>query len=179
MATLEQFKAVLDDYSPEQLSDLATQYVTSSGKAVQQLMQAAQAQGIDLSSDAGSDSFSEEDIQKAAALMESYKGPEAVYEALIDQAKAKGIDLDAGEIEVYLHEMNDNDEFSDIELGPEALEMVSGGGWFLGGLLAKGAAFLAKKAMTVTAGKVAAGVIGPSAILGAALKKAEDLPWYA
>ena len=45
MATLEQFKTILDDYSPKQLSDLATQYVTTSGEAVQQLMQAAQAQG--------------------------------------------------------------------------------------------------------------------------------------
>ena len=144
MATLEQFKTVLDDYSPEQLSDLATQYVTSSGEAVQQLMQAAQAQGLDLSNDADSDSFSEEDIEKAAGLMESYKGPEAIYETLIDQAKTKGIDLDAGEIETYLHEMNDNDEFSDIVLGPEALAMVSGGGLFLGDLMAKGAAFLAK-----------------------------------
>ena len=63
MATLEQFKTVLDDYSPEQLSDLATQYVMSSGEAVQQLMQAAQAQGLDLSNDADSDSFSEEDIE--------------------------------------------------------------------------------------------------------------------
>ena len=111
--------------------------------------------------------------------MESYKGPEAIYEPLIDQAKTKGIDLDAGEIETYLHEMNDNDEFSDIELGPEALAMVSGGGWFLGGLMAKGAAFLAKKALATSATKVALGVAGPTAIIKSAVKKAEDLPWYA
>ena len=53
--------------------------------------------------------------------------PEAATAKLIQMAADKGFELTSEEIIQFISQMNENDEFSDLELSPEALATVSGG----------------------------------------------------
>ena len=53
--------------------------------------------------------------------------PEAATAKLIQMAANKGFELTPEEINKFISQMDENDEFTDLELSPEALATVSGG----------------------------------------------------
>ena len=178
MATLQEFKSVVSDYSSQELSQIASQYINESAKAVQDLIAAGKDQGLDLASEDNSIEYSESELEAASNLLNGYKGAENVYKTLIEKGAEKGIELTPVEIEGFLQDMAAGDEFNNIELGDEALAQVSGGAWFLAGLAAKAFAWGAKKYAAKAAGGAIFKVIAPTTILGGAIKKAANLPWY-
>ena len=178
MATLQEFKTVISDYSSQELSQIATQYINESAKAVQSLIAEGKDQGLDLTSEDDSIEYSENELEAASNLLNGYKGAENVYKTLIEKGSEKGIELTPVEIEGYLQEMAAGDEFNNIELGDEALAQVSGGAWFLAGLAAKALAWGGKKMAAKAAAGGAFSFIAPTAILKPVIKRAAKLPWY-
>ena len=174
MGTFQEFKNVLDELESQELSQIASQYINESAKAVNELIAKGKDQGLDLSSNDESIEYSEAELEAASQLLANYKGAENVYNTLIDKGSQKGIELTTDEVETYLQEMAASDEFKDIELGDEALAQVSGGAWFFGGLAAKAIMYVAKK---VTAKKVVK--FAAKSVIKSHIRKAANLPWYA
>ena len=66
--------------------------------------------------------------EKLSELASQYiVDPEAAKAKLIQMAADKGFELTSEEIIQHLTQMNEDDEFSDLELSPEALSAVAGG----------------------------------------------------
>ena len=54
--------------------------------------------------------------------------PEASYKRMVEIAAKKGVTLTAEEVKGFLKQMNDDEEFDDIELDAVALTAIAGGG---------------------------------------------------
>ncbi len=66
--------------------------------------------------------------EKLSALASQYiVDPEAATAKLIQMAADKGFELTSEEIIQFISQMNEDDEFSDLELSSEALSAVAGG----------------------------------------------------
>jgi len=168
MSSIEAFKSVISDLSSEEVSQLASDYVVEKKVICENFSVLAKEKGIDVSKFNDPSQFNEEEL----AIIASITGSDEIasksvksLDKLSQLAQDKGISISNVEIETCLAEMQENDEFDDLELSNEALEIVSGGGFWFG--------VTAKLALKIT---VAA--IGPTAILGGALKKANKLPWW-
>ena len=67
--------------------------------------------------------------EKLSELASQYiLDPEAAKAKLIQMAAGKGFELTSEEIIQFISQMNEDDEFSDLELSTEALSAVAGGG---------------------------------------------------
>ena len=53
--------------------------------------------------------------------------PEASYKRMVELAAEKGVTLTTEEVRGFLREMDDSDEFDDIELDAVALAAIAGG----------------------------------------------------
>ena len=66
--------------------------------------------------------------EKLSELASQYiVDPEAAKAKLIQMAADKGFELTSEEMIQFISQMNEDDEFSDLELSPEALSAVAGG----------------------------------------------------
>ena len=54
--------------------------------------------------------------------------PEASFQRMVDIAAEKGVTLTVDEVKGFLKQMDESDEFDDIELDPIALMAIAGGG---------------------------------------------------
>lgn len=166
MATLAEFKSVIDDFSKDELSSMASSYIANADKTTKEIINQAKSRGIDLNDENwDNDEVSKEDKTFISDLILSLSGPSKVHQAILDKASTKGIKLETVEIDQYLYELQENDELDDLELSEEALATVSGGAFWFAPLIAWG---VAKIAAYATVGKVAAAVVGPGSIAVAA-----------
>ena len=53
--------------------------------------------------------------------------PEASFQRMLDIAAEKGVNLTVEEVKAFLKQMDDNDEFDDVELDAVALAAIAGG----------------------------------------------------
>ena len=67
--------------------------------------------------------------------------PDASYKRMVEIAAEKGVTLTAEEVKGFLKQMNEDDEFDDIELDAVALTAIAGG---VGGLAHGGVSRLRK-----------------------------------
>ena len=61
------------------------------------------------------------------------KDPQASFQRMIEIAAEKGVTLTVEEVEGFLQQMDEDDEFDDIELDAVALTAIAGGGNQRGG----------------------------------------------
>ena len=54
--------------------------------------------------------------------------PEASFQRMVDIAAEKGVTLTVDEVKGFLKQMDEEEEFDDIELDPIALAAIAGGG---------------------------------------------------
>ena len=59
--------------------------------------------------------------------------PEASFQRMVDIAAEKGVSLTVNEVKGFLKQMDEEDEFDDIELDAVALAAIAGGGRHLQG----------------------------------------------
>ena len=162
MATLTEFKSVMDDFSQDELSSMASSYIVNADKTNKEIVNQAKSRGIDLTDENwDNDEVSKEDKTFISDLILSLSGPSKVHQAILDKASTKGIKLESVEIDQYLYELQENDELDNLELSEEALATVSGGAFLFAPLIAWG---VGKVAAYATVGKVTAMCIGPGTI---------------
>ena len=154
MATLAEFKSVIDDFSKDELSSMSSSYIVNADKTTKEIVNQAKSRGIDLNDENwDNDEISKEDKTFISDLFSSLSVPTKVHQAILDKASTKGIKLETVEIDQYLYELQENDELDNLELSEEALATVSGGAFWFAPL------FVAKMAASgITVGKVAAAV---------------------
>ena len=56
--------------------------------------------------------------------------PEASFQRMVELAEEQGVTLTLDQVREFLRQMNDEDEFDDIELDPIALTAIAGGSGF-------------------------------------------------
>ena len=56
------------------------------------------------------------------------QNPEASFQRMVDIAAEKGVTLTVDEVKGFLKQMDEEEEFDDIELDPIALAAIAGGG---------------------------------------------------
>ena len=66
------------------------------------------------------------EIQKELYSLFS-QDPEASFQRMVDIAAEKGVTLKVDEVKGFLKQMDEEDEFDDIELDPIALAAIAGG----------------------------------------------------
>ena len=169
MSSIEAFKSVISDLSSEEVSQLASDYVVEKKAICENFSVLAKEKGLDISKFNDPEKFNEEEFAIINSITESDEIKNKSVKSLdkLNQlAQDKGISISNIEIETCLAEMQENDEFDDLELSNEALEIVSGGGFWFAVPATKAALYLSAK------------FLGAGSIAGGVLKATGHLPWY-
>ena len=130
MATLTEFKTIREKLSNEKISSLASCYINDNVKNNTLFFEALKTEGFAISSldEIEEIDFNEKQKQIYNDLYNKYiKDKNRAVNELIQIGSESSIPLTSEEIDLYINELSENDEFDDLELDNEALQTVSGG----------------------------------------------------
>ena len=130
MATLEEFKTLREKLSEEKISSLASGYINDNFKNNSLFFESLKSEGIDYdltSEDCGLDLTDKQQKTYEDLYNKYIKDKNNSVNELIKIGSEYSITLTPEEIDLYINELSDNDEFDDLELDNEALKTVSGG----------------------------------------------------
>jgi hypothetical protein len=131
LATLEEFKTLRGKLSEEKISSLASTYINDNFKNNKLFLEALKAEGINFDF-TSKDDFELDLTEKQQKIYENLynqhiKDKNKSVNELIRIGSEYSINLTPEDIDIYINELSENDEFDDLELDNEALKIVSGG----------------------------------------------------